>query len=438
MRIVFCCMQFAPDHTGLAAFTTGVAEHLADAGHEVEVIAAMPHYPQWQFPPEYGRKLHVRERRGNVSLHRWRVPIPKRRSALGRVVYNSSIAAFALATIPILRRPDVIIAVSPPIQLALATGVAAKVLRASHITYVQDLPVDLALSVGMLKPGRLVALARALERWGYRFSEKVVSISPGFDAPLRASGVSDRQLVLIPNWGDETSASPEQTATWRARLGAGPDEFLAVYAGNMGEKQDLETPVRAITSADMSGVRLALVGDGAARPLLEAQVAAAQSEAVQMLPLQPREAVAGILSAADVLLLTQRADVLDSVAPSKLLSYMAAGRPVVAAVHADSETARLVRSTGCGIVCKPEDTGEFSAAVQRLRSDPAAAKEMGRLGREAAHADFSAAGVLRRWERVVDECAAGLWSTRAIPVALRCRPVGARSACPGRRTRAAG
>jgi hypothetical protein len=128
-------MQYAPDHTGLAPFTTGVAEHLSRCGHSVEVIAAMPHYPQWRFPDEYGRRLWVDEQRNGIRVRRWRVPLPARRSTVGRIIYDSSIALFTLLTLPRMLRADVLIAVSPPIQLPLLTSLVARATGARQVTY---------------------------------------------------------------------------------------------------------------------------------------------------------------------------------------------------------------------------------------------------------------------------------------------------------------
>jgi colanic acid biosynthesis glycosyl transferase WcaI len=403
MRVVLCCMYYAPDHTGLAPFTTGVAEHLSRSGHTVEVVAAMPHYPQWRFPEEYGRHWWVDERRNGIRVRRWRVPLPARRSAVGRITYDSSIALFTLFTLPRILRADVLISVSPPIQLPLVMGLVAKVIGARHVTYVQDLPVDLAESVGMLRSRRLLAFAHALERLAYRFSWRVVSISPGFTDALRRAGVDPDRLVTIPNWGDSTEASPKQATAWRARLGAGVSDFLAVYAGNMGEKQDLDTIIDVAAAARIPGLRVGIVGDGAARSAILGKVTGAAVTNVRLEPLQSREQVPSIFAAADVLLLTQRADVIDSVAPSKLLSYMAAGRPVIAAVHPDSETARLVSSSGCGIVCKPEDFEELVSALRTLRSDDGLRQSMGERGRKRAADDFSEPRVLKQWQDLVME-----------------------------------
>jgi len=102
-----------------------------------------------------------------------------------------------------------------------------------------------------------------------------------------------------------------------------------------------------------------------------------------------------------VLLLSQRADVRDSVAPSKLLTYMAAGRPVVAAAHPGSAAAHLVREAGCGVVVAPEDPEALAAALRGLRRDADRRRELGRAGRRFAEARFDRGRVLAHWESLL-------------------------------------
>ena len=127
----------------------------------------------------------------------------------------------------------------------------------------------------------------------------------------------------------------------RRRLGAEMGDFLLLHTGNMGEKQGVESALLAAGRAGAEArLRLAFVGDGSDRSRLESACGRQRdSECAVSARLQPAAVFPQLLGCADALLLHQRANVIDSVAPSKLLSYMAAGRPVIAAVHSNSEAA---------------------------------------------------------------------------------------------------
>jgi colanic acid biosynthesis glycosyl transferase WcaI len=145
-----------------------------------------------------------------------------------------------------------------------------------------------------------------------------------------------------------------------------------------------------------------LVGNGEERVLIEAEVNRQQLHNVRILPLQPAEGLAEMYSAADVLLLNQKAAMEDAVIPSKLLTYMAAGRAVIAAVSERSEAARQVRGARCGLIVPAEDPAALTAAVLTLRESVAAREEFGRNGRVCAERNFTKQKVVEEYEIVFD------------------------------------
>jgi colanic acid biosynthesis glycosyl transferase WcaI len=115
---------------------------------------------------------------------------------------------------------------------------------------------------------------------------------------------------------------------------------------------------------------------------------------VRFIPLQPREVLPEVLSSADVFLVSQQENVVETVLPSKLMTYMAAGRPVVAAVHPESETAKCIREAECGLIVSPEDPDHLANGIRRMRGDPQFAGMLGRNGRRFAERSFSKETIL--------------------------------------------
>ena len=158
------------------------------------------------------------------------------------------------------------------------------------------------------------------------------------------------------------------------------------------------------------------MGQGEERKKLEEDISNRNLTNVRMLPLQPAEALSRMYSSADVLLLNQSASIQDAVIPSKLLTYMAAGRPIVAAVSERSEAARQVLRGNCGVVVPAENPRALVEAVLALRRDPALRHELGANGRAYVEAHFTKDRVLRAYDeffRSVDPGAASL------PIAAR-------------------
>lgn len=189
-------------------------------------------------------------------------------------------------------------------------------------------------------------------------------------------------------------------------LGAPNGVFLVVHTGNMGAKQDLDTVISAgLLLGASSRYRFALVGDGSERPRLERLISQTGASNVAIVGIQPEGAYPSLLAASEVCILSQRANVKDSVVPSKLLSYMAAGRPIIAAAAATSAAAQLIRDAGCGLVIEPEDPKAMASAVIALCNDPALRVRLGAAGRSYVTVNFDRAKVLERWWELICDIA---------------------------------
>jgi glycosyltransferase involved in cell wall biosynthesis len=167
----------------------------------------------------------------------------------------------------------------------------------------------------------------------------------------------------------------------------------------MGYKQGLETVVRAAAhSGGNGGLRFVLQGDGNQRVHLEQLAAELRVSNLDFLPLAPEDEFAAIVEAADALLLAQRASVRNMARPAKLSSYLAAGRPILAAVSADDETAREVESAQAGIVVTPEDPEALLRGVAQLRGDRERLTALGENGRRYADRHLSLEGAVDQME----------------------------------------
>jgi glycosyltransferase involved in cell wall biosynthesis len=225
-------------------------------------------------------------------------------------------------------------------------------------------------------------------------------VSVAFVPYLRSLGITDDQLVDLPNWTLH-AGSTSNRAEARRRLGWG-DEQVVLHAGNMGLKQGLEQVVVAARAAVSSAprVRFILLGEGSQRAALES---ASQDLAnVQFLPTQSADDYAQALVAADVLLLSERGTSVDMSLPSKLTAYCAAGRPIVAAVREGGATWTEVERIGAGLLVPAGDPTALLAALANLAADPKLAAELGARGLAYAEATYSEEVAMTRTDDLVD------------------------------------
>jgi putative colanic acid biosynthesis glycosyltransferase WcaI len=403
MRILIAGINYRPEVTGIGPYTAGLAEHVVRCGHDVVVSTTFPHYPQWEWQPPMARWSRTDPLDG-VEVRRTRVILPRRAGARWRIAYDTSFAAGTLLRSTMVRRPDLVLCISPPVQAAFSCALLARKWRVPLVLLLQDLPLQAALSVGMMSPGAACRLGNWIERRAYGLAEKIVVINASFRRSLADQGVPAHKVVEIPNWANLDYTAPgAPEPEMRQLLGAPNGEFLVLHCGNMGEKQGLRSAVLAAQIVSRRReVRLALVGDGAERRVLERMVVENDIRSVRLLPLQPAAVFPRMLASADALLLHQRAEVTDSVVPSKLLTYMAAAKPILAAASANSPAARLVSEARCGLVVRPDDPSALADAMDELSGDAHRRRALGLAGRQFVQERFQRKAILKEWELLLE------------------------------------
>jgi colanic acid biosynthesis glycosyl transferase WcaI len=421
MKISVFGLNYLPESTSIGPYTAELAEHLRARGHDVRVITGFPSAPSWEIWKGYRKRIFMREVINGVPVFRTFLYVPKNpRKAASRILFDCAFAISALTGIFVRLRSDLIIVVSPPLQLAITGRLLATLSRARVFLHIKDLVPDAAVATGALREGSIAwKLGRALETWAYRGATGIGVICEGMRQNLLAKGVPATKVKIFPDYIDPTFIQPiqRQDNGFRAKLGISADAFLVVYSGSVSAKQGLETYIEAAATfeADQKVV-CCLIGEGANLNDLKTLAAVRSMKRFMFLPLQPRELLAAQLSAADVLVITQRKLVTDIVFPGKLLYYMSAGTAILAAVNQESETGRFIREHQVGMVAPPEDASALAAALRWMREHPEERREFGRNGRRVIETQFDRSLVLEQFGSHLEQVGAPGTLSSATPV----------------------
>lgn len=401
MRIQLLSINFAPERTGIAPYSTALARHLSRE-HDVTVLTGLPHYPDWVVPLGYRqwRTDEVTERLRIVRLAHF---VPRSPGTVSRATYEVTYAARAAAA---GRRfpADLVLAVIPALFGAQAARLLGRIHRAPVGLIVQDIMGTAALQGGV-RGGRQVArLATGAERSALRAADGVATIHPRLAEELQRIGGLTTLPSVIYNWTH--LPRPDKLANVRHELGWKDDEVIALHSGNMGNKQNLENVVDAARLAERSGskVRFVLAGDGNQRSKLERYAARCARLSFQLSV--PDDQYLNMLASADVLLVNERPGMREMSLPSKLTSYMVAGRPIVAATDPTSATAEFVEASGGGLVVAAGQPEQLLATIDELVSDPARAEAVARQAREFADNHLTPRGALDDYTVWIESLAA--------------------------------
>jgi colanic acid biosynthesis glycosyl transferase WcaI len=408
MKVLILSINYWPEVTGIGAFTTYRAEYLAAAGHDVEVCTAFPYYPEWKVPSGYAGKLAASEERNGVRILRSYAYVPNPVTPLKRILHEATFIASSLIRAFARKRPDLLLAVSPPLGLALNAILLGRLWRIPYVFDVEDLQPDSAAELGML-PSWAMRFFYKVEKAAYNHAALVTTLTGGMRQRILGKGVPAEKVELLEPRADDSlfDIEPGEGCAFRQRYGL-EDRFLATHSGNMGVKQGLDVIVdAAVLSRSDDLIEFLLVGDGAVCGKIKRRVSELELRHVRFLPLLDLKDFRGLLAASGVCLLTQQASVSEIAFPSKIVTYLAAGRPVIASVNPDSEIARTIRESGAGRVVAPEDGAALLTAIHEFQGeDP---REHSRNAREYANRRWSSSRVMEHLE----QCLLSAASTRS-------------------------
>jgi glycosyltransferase involved in cell wall biosynthesis len=378
-RLILLTQWFDPEPTfkGLV-----FARELHQRGFDVEVVTGFPNYPGGRLYDGYKLRPIQREVIDSVAITRLPLFPSHNRSALGRAAnYISFFLSAAFYLTFLARRADILYAYHPPLTVGLAAAVAKTFRRTPTIVDIQDMWPDTLRATGMIGNDNVLRLVGIACSWLYRKVSHIVVLSPGFKRLLEQRGVRADKVSVIYNWADEASITDEKLADpFPKKPGI---KFRLLFAGNMGRAQALSNLLDAaeIVSNERKDIEFCLLGGGLEVAALEQQAVDKKLENICFLPQVPMSEVGAYLAHAHCMLVHLRNDPLFEITiPSKTQAYMAAGKPIIMAVHGDA--AELVRRAECGMVIAPEDPKALAVTIMEMASLPI--ETIANMGRNAS------------------------------------------------------
>jgi glycosyltransferase involved in cell wall biosynthesis len=381
LRIVLVSQYFPPEVGATQSRMQSFAEYLAERGHRVTVIAEFPNHPQGVLPPEYLGRVIEDDRSNPYRVLRVWVKTSSEKTQMTRLSFYLSFMGLAAAVAPLAGRADVVVATTPPLFTGLAGLAIARMNDAPLVLDVRDLWPAAATSLLQISPGWETRVAERIERGLYREAAAVTAVTRPFCAHIDAIRGAGGDTVLIPN-GTVPQFFVDGDGRAEDRLGVPSDRFLVTFAGTLGIAQALPSALEAAARLD-GAAEFLFVGDGPMKAIVVDQAREQGLRNVRFHPQVPLAEIPPVLAASDALLVPLSAHpTFEQFVPSKLIDFMAVGRPVV--LSAAGEAARILERSGAGIVVAPESPDDLARAVRWLAEHPAEAAAMGARGRRFA------------------------------------------------------
>ena len=396
MHILLLNEYYPPDTSATAKIAEQVAEELAQR-HRVTVVAGRPSYDPDEF---YPFALLRRDTRNNVAVERVGSTAYSRHRMRRRVSNYLSYLALAVPR-ALAVRPDVILAMTDPPIAGIAGAFIARISGRPFVYNIRDLYPDMAIGGDIVRPKKWVEYWEKMHRRALKQAARVIVLGDDMRNRILSKGVAPEKVAVVRDGTTFTAFMPEQSDPIVQEIRCG-FPFVVLHAGNLGFYGAWRTLLEATELLRGENTGFVFVGDGANRASLE--IHAQHLLNVRFLSFRPSSQVPHVMMAGDLHVVTVRRGLEGVVVPSKLYSTLAAGRPVLAVAPRESDAARIVTESGCGMAADPDDPAAVAAAIRQLRDDPVKLAEMGRRARETAKR-YARVNELGRFVKIVEEAA---------------------------------
>jgi len=403
MNILLITDSYPPEIRSASLMMSELARGLTRNGHRVSVITSIPKYNLIEGISPSKDLFSLKEEEG-IRVLRLQTPplhnVSHLKRGFGQMVLP---VIFSLAGL-FIGRVDASIVYSPPLPLGL-TAFFLKLLKgANYIFNVQDLFPQNAIDLKALKSPYLIKIFRGMERFIYRGARYITVHSSGNKDFIAGRGIKSEIIKVVHNWVDLAVFKEEKG---KFDLGIGVDlrgKFVALFAGVMGYAQDMDVIVETARRLEKyPDIVFLLVGEGSQKLKIAARMKEFSLKNIILHPFIPLERYPDLVAICDVGLVTLKQSMRTPVVPSKILGYMAAGKPIIGSLNKESEANDIIREAGCGWSEKIMGPPEMASAVLRLYNDSTLKERMGWNGREYVKQHFSMDGALAAYEQLLQK-----------------------------------
>ena len=403
MRILIISQYYWPETFRI----NDLAKSLVGEGYEITVLTGLPNYPSGKLFSGYhfwsiGKDMH-----DEVPVYR--VPLIPRFSGKSiNLVFNYiSFVFFSCLLGPFLcnKKYDLIFVYEPsPFTVGIPGVFFRFIKKAPMIFWVQDLWPESITAAGAIKSKLIIDMVSKMVRWIYNRTDLVLIQSEAFKEPAIHSGANPDKIIYFPNWAEEIYRPMNAD---KSSLEVMPDGFIVMFAGNLGEAQSLPTITAAANRLkDYDNIHWVIIGDGRKMQWMVDEVSRLNLEKnVHFLGRKPVDEMPGYLAVADALLVTLKDEsAFEHTIPSKVQSYMACGKPILASIN--GEAARVINEAEAGIAVAAEDDEALSSSVLELyKSSSEARSNMGKSAHQYYLDNFDKNRLINKLETIFTELA---------------------------------
>ena len=409
-RFLLIGYNFYPEPTGIGKYSGEMMSWLVQHGYDCTVITSYPYYPFWKVQEPYYKKRfwytveNETDSASGGTLRTYRCPqyIPNNPSGLKRIILDFSFlisACIPLVRLLFSKKFDFVLTVAPSFQVGLLGIIFKKVHKAKLLYHIQDLQIEAARDLKMIKSKKIIDLLFRTEKYILNSCDVISSISK--EMVRRIQEKAKKEVSLFPNWTDTRLFYPlKNRGEIKKEFGYSPSDKIILYSGSIGEKQGLNAILEVADQLrDLENLKFIICGSGPYKQQLQALTEQLELKNVNFLPIQPYENFNRFLNLADVHLVIQKAKASDLVMPSKLTTILAVGGLAIITANPGSGLHSLIEEYDMGVLVNAESTDALREGILRIVNNDFT--HMNKNARKYAETFLSVDKIMMSYEKII-------------------------------------
>lgn len=393
-KIIIIGINYYPEDSAIGLYSTEKAEFLVRQGFDVTVITGFPYYPQWEIREDYKSKGYlVKENINGVKIYRSKQYVPKDPTFTKRIIHLTSFTFGNFINLFKVGKPDIVISIIPFTSSSLLGWFLKKRYKAKHWVHIQDFEFDAAIDSGLLTGNKkfVIKSLQRIEKFVLNKADIVSTISYGMINKLKTK--TDTNTYYLTNWIDVKKFSSTVIKTHKYLTS---NAFKILYSGNIGAKQDWLFFIEFLNKLKgIDNVEVIVVGEGAEKDNLLQRIK--NYTFVKHHNLVPYNELPSLLFGADLHILFQKTDVIDTVMPSKILGMMASAKPSIVTGNLKSEVATVFEDSNGGFYFGSNSIEDIINQIILLKENKKLCLELGQNAKAYVEEKYSKDKVLNKF-----------------------------------------
>lgn len=397
-KITIVGINFWPEDTAIGLYTYQLANFYREQGLEVNVITGFPYYPEWRINSEYrSKKTYYEESINGIKIYRFKQYVPKKPIFFKRILHLLHFTLGSFINLFKIKKTDVVLCVVPFIGCVLIGKFLAKLKGAKLWVHIQDFEFDAVRDSNLVDKKTdkniIFRMLFYVESKLLNSADLLSTISFSMLKKLKGKTKIKIEKKLLPNWVDQNFIVPEGH---KKHSYLKSDKFKILYSGNIGEKQDWDFFIKFAKELDKEkDIQIIVVGNGSKRYWLEEKLL--DLENIWFYNPVAYSELSDLLCSADLHILFQKVNLIDTVMPSKILAMMASKRPSLITGSLKSEVAKVIIESKGGKFFETNTTTDVLNYVYELKSNKKLINNYGENSRKYIVEKFSKNQILNQF-----------------------------------------